>query len=91
MYQKYIKRVLDFSLSLFALLVLSPFLILFIILGAIIMKGNPFFTQDRPGKKGKIFKLINKSCTCYIIQIYFFRMCFSSDPELTPIRIGIPR
>ncbi|MBO4962395.1 MAG: sugar transferase, partial [Clostridia bacterium] len=29
-----------------------------IIVGAIVMKGNPFFTQDRPGKNGKIFKLI---------------------------------
>ena len=65
MYQKYIKRFLDFSLSLFALLVLSPFLILFIILGAIIMKGNPFFTQDRPGKDEKIFKLIKfRTMTC---------------------------
>ena len=65
MYQKYIKRFLDFSLSLFALLVLSPFLILFIILGAIVMKGNPFFTQDRPGKDEKIFKLIKfRTMTC---------------------------
>ena len=65
MYQNYIKRFLDFSLSLFALLVLSPFLILFIILGAIIMKGNPFFTQDRPGKDEKIFKLIKfRTMTC---------------------------
>ncbi len=65
MYQKYIKRLLDFSLSLFALLVLSPFLLLFIILGAIIMKGNPFFTQDRPGKDEKIFKLIKfRTMTC---------------------------
>ena len=65
MYQKYIKRFLDFSLSLFALLVLSPFLILFIILGAIIMQGNPFFTQDRPGKDEKIFKLIKfRTMTC---------------------------
>lgn len=58
MYQKYVKRILDCSLSLLALIVLSPVLLILTILGAIIMKGNPFFTQLRPGKDEKIFKLI---------------------------------
>ena len=58
MYAKYIKRPMDFCLSLLALIVLSPVLLVLIILGAINMKGNPFFTQQRPGKNEKIFKLI---------------------------------
>lgn len=58
MYAKYIKRLLDFVLSLCALIVLSPILLILIILGAIFMGGNPFFTQQRPGKDEKIFKLI---------------------------------
>lgn len=58
MYAKYIKRILDFILSLCALIVLSPILLILIILGAIFMRGNPFFTQQRPGKDEKIFKLI---------------------------------
>lgn len=58
MYAKFFKRIIDFCLSLFALIVLSPVLLVLIILGAIIMKGNPFFTQLRPGKNEKIFKLI---------------------------------
>lgn len=64
MYAKFFKRVLDFSLSLLALIVLSPILLILIIVGAIAMRGNPFFTQMRPGKinkktgKEKIFKLI---------------------------------
>ena len=58
MYAKYIKRILDFVLSLCALIVLSPLLLMLIILGAIFMGGNPFFTQQRPGKDEKIFKLI---------------------------------
>ena len=58
MYRKYIKRVLDFVLSLIALLVLSPVLLVLTVLGAIKMGGNPFFTQLRPGKDEKIFKLI---------------------------------
>lgn len=58
MYAKYIKRIFDFVLSLMALIVLSPLLVILIILGAVFMRGNPFFTQARPGKNEKIFKLI---------------------------------
>lgn len=58
MYAKFFKRVIDFTLSLMALLVLSPILLILIIVTAIAMKGNPFFTQLRPGKDEKIFKLI---------------------------------
>lgn len=61
-YEKYIKRLLDFVLSLCALIVLSPVLIVLTVVGAIKMKGNPFFTQLRPGKDEKIFKLV-KFCT----------------------------
>lgn len=58
MYAKFFKRFIDFLLSLMALSVLSPVFLILIILGAIKMRGNPFFTQARPGKNEKIFKLI---------------------------------
>jgi len=58
MYAKFFKRVIDFTLSLIALIVLSPILLILVIVTAIAMKGNPFFTQLRPGKDEKIFKLI---------------------------------
>lgn len=64
MYAKCFKRVLDFTLSLLALVILSPVLLILTIVGAIAMGGNPFFTQARPGKidrktgKEKIFKLV---------------------------------
>ncbi len=63
MYAKFFKRIIDFTLSLIAILLLSPILLIFIIVGAIAMRGNPFFTQLRPGKKKKngeekIFRLI---------------------------------
>ena len=65
MYAKYIKRILDFLLSLCALLVLSPVLLILTVLGAWKMKGNPFFTQLRPGKNEKIFRLIKfRTMTC---------------------------
>lgn len=64
MYAKFLKRFFDFFLSLIALICLSPIIIVLMILGAVFMKGNPFFCQERPGKinaktgKEKIFKLI---------------------------------
>ena len=65
MYAKFFKRVMDFVLSLCALIVLSPVLLILAVLGAVIMKGNPFFTQLRPGKDEKIFKMIKfRSMTC---------------------------
>ena len=58
MYAKYFKRLLDFILSLCAVIVLSPILIILTILGVVFMRGNPFFCQERPGKDEKIFMLI---------------------------------
>lgn len=57
-YAKYIKRMADFVLSLCALSVLSPILLILTVVGTFAMKGNPFFTQLRPGKDEKIFRLI---------------------------------
>lgn len=65
MYAKFLKRVLDFLIALCAIICLSPVFVVLIILGAIKMKGNPFFTQDRPGKDEKVFKLIKfRTMTC---------------------------
>lgn len=65
MYAKYIKRPMDFFLSLCAILVLSPVLLVLTAIGVFAMKGNPFFTQLRPGKNEKIFKLIKfRTMTC---------------------------
>lgn len=63
LYKQFFKRFWDIVLSLFALTVLSPLFLVLVILGAIVMKGNPFFIQKRPGKKDKkgeekIFSLI---------------------------------
>lgn len=58
MYKNCLKRVFDFFLSLIALVLLSPVFLLLIIVGSVQMQGNPFFTQERPGKEEKIFRLI---------------------------------
>ena len=58
MYAKYLKRIIDFCLSLLGLIVLSPLFILLMLLGTVFMKGNPFFVQPRPGKDEKIYNMI---------------------------------
>ena len=58
MYANFFKRIIDFILALVGIVVLSPLLLVLMILGAIFMRSNPFFTQERPGKDEKIFKLI---------------------------------
>lgn len=57
-YEKYFKRPLDIFCGLAAVIVFSWLYLILMILGAIFMGGNPFFTQERPGKDEKIFKLI---------------------------------
>ncbi|MCQ2060150.1 MAG: sugar transferase [Fibrobacter sp.] len=65
MYRNFFKRIIDFFCALLAIVCLSPVLVVLTILGAIKMKGNPFFTQLRPGKNEKIFKLIKfRTMTC---------------------------
>ena len=57
MYRKYIKRILDFTLSLIALIVLSPILLITAILVKIKLGSPIIFRQQRPGKNEKIFTL----------------------------------
>ena len=70
MYAKFFKRIIDCVLSFMALMVFFSFLLVFAVVGAIVMKGNPFFVQKRPGKKDKkgqekIFGLIKfRTMTC---------------------------
>ena len=58
MYRNYIKRVIDFTVALIGLFVLSPIFI-FVTMGLYIAnQGKPFFFQARPGMKEKIFNII---------------------------------
>lgn len=58
MYQRVIKRVLDFMIASIGLALLSPILFFLTIILSISNKGNPFFFQERPGKNMKVFKVI---------------------------------
>jgi lipopolysaccharide/colanic/teichoic acid biosynthesis glycosyltransferase len=58
MYKNYIKRLLDFFLSLIGLVFLSPILLIVATFLFFANNGKPFFFQVRPGKNEKLFKLI---------------------------------
>ena len=53
MYRLFFKRFFDFCISVSAVLLLSPILLMLTILGTIEMRGNPFYVQKRPGKRNK--------------------------------------
>jgi lipopolysaccharide/colanic/teichoic acid biosynthesis glycosyltransferase len=57
-YKYFFKRVIDFLAAFAGLVLLSPLFLPAILLLLIVNNGRPFFTQRRPGKKGKIFKVI---------------------------------
>jgi lipopolysaccharide/colanic/teichoic acid biosynthesis glycosyltransferase len=58
MYKFIIKSLFDFFLSILALIMLSPLLLGIIAVLLVVNKGRPFFFQNRPGKNGKIFRVI---------------------------------
>jgi undecaprenyl phosphate N,N'-diacetylbacillosamine 1-phosphate transferase len=58
MYKTIIKSVIDFSIALLGLVILSPLFVLVTIGLFISNNGRPFFIQKRPGKNEKIFRII---------------------------------
>ena len=86
MYSKFFKRFLDIVLSALALSALSPVLVVLIVIGAIAMRGNPFFTQVRPGKKDKN----GKEQMFRLIKFRTMSNARGADGELLPdeLRLG---
>lgn len=58
MYQTTLKPLLDFFAAIIALILLSPLLVIVGVMLSLSNRGNPFFVQKRPGKDGRIFKII---------------------------------
>lgn len=58
MYKDFFKRVLDITIAVLILIFSFPILISAVLLLFIANSGKPFFTQQRPGKRGKIFTII---------------------------------
>lgn len=58
MYQNYIKRIIDFTVAFFGLIIISPIFLIITIVLYFANQGKPFFFQERPGLNEKIFKVI---------------------------------
>src|SRR5690625_3340038 len=58
MYKQFFKRIIDFTVAFFGLLLLSPVFIIIMACLYIANKGKPFFFQERPGKNERIFKIV---------------------------------
>ena len=58
MYKHFFKRSLDFISSILIFVLISPIFLITAIVLSIYYRGNPFFTQNRPGLKAKVFRLL---------------------------------
>lgn len=58
MYKNFFKRILDFIVATIGFLVLFPVFLIIMLLLLIANSGKPFFLQERPGRGGRIFKVI---------------------------------
>jgi lipopolysaccharide/colanic/teichoic acid biosynthesis glycosyltransferase len=58
LYRNFFKRLFDFIISLVAFCLLLPFFVVITALLYIANQGKPFFVQPRPGKGGRIFRLV---------------------------------
>ena len=58
MYKTIVKPIFDFCVAAVLFIVLVPVFVLIMIVLALVLKGNPFFTQQRPGKNARIFSII---------------------------------
>lgn len=81
MYKKFFKRFLDFTLSLCALIVLLPLIVILAVVGAVAMKGNPFFVQPRAGM---IDKKTGREKIIYLIKFRTMANLFDKDHNLLP-------
>ncbi|HEK9099854.1 sugar transferase [Bacillus pfraonensis] len=86
-----VKRLVDFVVSLFMLLLLSPILILFCILIPIESTGSPFFYQWRLGKDGRGFKLIKLRSMFLDAEKNGPQWATKEDPRVTRIGAFIRR
>jgi len=58
MYNNFFKRLFDFAAALTGIIILSPVFIIVTIFLAVANDGKPFFIQPRPGKHGRIFRIV---------------------------------
>lgn len=80
MYERFLKRWMDIIVAGIALIVLFPLFIVLIVAGSIMLKGNPFFVQPRPGQKDKN----GKERIFYLIKFRTMNNARGADGKLLP-------
>jgi exopolysaccharide biosynthesis polyprenyl glycosylphosphotransferase len=84
-WQKLTKRVLDFVLSLLAIMILLPVYSLLAILVKMSSKGSILYCQDRVGVNGKLFKIIKFRTMFVDSEKNGPQLSSENDPRITPI------
>jgi len=84
LYRYFFKQLIDFFLSLLALVLISPILVIAALLIKIDSKGPIFFLQERLGKDLKLFKVI-KFRTMTHVERKVIVQTFKDSPEITTI------
>lgn len=85
MYEKYIKRFLDLVLSLMALIILMPLMVIIAIAIKLDSKGPVFFLQERLGKNGKVFKIIKFRTMIIGAEKKGLRISSKNDSRITKV------
>lgn len=85
MYEKYIKRFLDLVLSLMALIILMPLMVIIAIAIKLDSKGPVFFLQERLGKNGKVFKIIKFRTMIIGAEKKGLRISGKNDSRITKV------
>lgn len=86
-YVRFVKRVIDVVISFFALILLSPILLLTMLAIKIDSKGPILFKQERIGKDGKVFRIYKfRSMIVGAEKIGSKNYSFKGDPRVT--RVG---
>tara|TARA_B100000768_G_C11281301_1_gene378783 strand:+ start:2299 stop:3711 length:1413 start_codon:yes stop_codon:yes gene_type:complete len=84
-WQRSIKRMLDWSVSIFALIVLSPVFAMIGILIKATSEGPVFYLQERIGRHGKPFKIIKFRSMYVNAEVHGPQLSKDNDPRITPV------
>ena len=88
MYAKYIKRMLDFILSIIVLLLISPLMLIIATIVKIDSRGPIFFVQERLGRNGRVFKIIKFRTMVLNAEKEGDGICVNSENDNRITRIG---
>lgn len=83
-WQATVKKIMDYALAMFFLVILSPFLVLIAIIIKLTGKGPVIFSQERIGKNGRPFKMYKFRSMYHEAERGLPLLSSSNDPRVTP-------